>query len=183
MSLPEPVIAVLKGLSIWLIRWMPRWILRKKFNAKALVESLGVELDWPTAVKINLDTSDPTVRLYLRLVNLTPLDFLIEKIVVEIDVAKRKLIRIDFSESVMVPPFTAIPPYRWSAYSTMHDRKVYIERDIDTGRAAAMRTHLENTEDRYRDVTVKIWLSGQSQIGQFVSPQMEVTLPWAAVIR
>lgn len=178
--MPEPIVVVLKGAFIWLIRWIPGWILRRKFSPKAVVENFGVELMSPTSLDIRLDQDDPTVSLYLRLLNFTPLTFEIEKIFVEIQVAQRKLGRIEHAERIWVEPYTALPPVRYGGFSGMHDPKVYLRLDVDTGRAASLRKHLETSQDHHRDVELMVWLHGKSQVGRFDSPPMELRIPAAS---
>ncbi len=178
--MPEPIVVVFKAVFIWLIRWIPGWMLRKKFNSRAVVEGFGVELMSPTSLDIRLDKDDPTVRLYLRLLNFTPLTFEVEKIFVEIQVAKRKLGTMDHPERIRVDPYTAMPPLRYGGFSGMHDPKVYLHLDVDTGRAASMREHLEHSQSYDREVELMIWLHGTSQVGRFDSPPMEPRIPAAS---
>lgn len=178
--MPEPIVVLFKALFIWLIRWIPAWILRRKFDAKAIVESFGVELMSPTSLDIRLNEDDPTVRLYLRLLNFTPLTFEVEKISVEIQVAQRKLGTIDYAERIRVEPYTAIPPIRYGGFSGMYDPKVYLDLDVDTGRAANLRKHLETTQDPHREVELTIFLHGTSRLGRFDSPPAELRIPMAA---
>lgn len=178
--MPEPIVVLLKAVFIWLIRWIPGWILRRKLNAKALVERFGVELMSPTSLDIRLDPEDPTVRLYLRLLNFTPLTFEVDKISVEIQVAQKKLGTIDYAERIRVDPYTAIPPVRYGGFSGMYDPKIYLTLDVDTGRAASLRRHLETNQDSHREVELTVFLRGTSQLGRFDSPPAELRIPMAA---
>lgn len=62
----------------------------------------------------------------------------------------------------------------------MYDPKVYLELDVDTGRAASLRKHLETTQDSHREVELTIVLRGTSRLGRFDSPPAELRIPMAA---
>ena len=149
------------------------------WSPERAVELFHVELRGPSGMRVVLQPPGPSwADLYLRLINLSPVWFEVERIHAELAIAHTPVEEKDAHDRYRIDPFTALPPFRYE-FQGMHDKQVYVRFQIESGLATYLRQQIDRLATSY-DVQLTISLYGQCETGRFEKTSLRFEIPSGA---
>jgi hypothetical protein len=145
-----------------------------KWPASKVSDHFFVEQMTPESLEIRLQPPNPTVYLYLRYINLSPAWVEVERVHVDVQVAYQQVASGDDHERYRIEQFSVMPAYRYG-FDGMHDKKVFIELPIDSGRALNAQQQVDSPNSSGR-VQLTLSVYGRCQTGRLEKTRLQMEM-------